>query len=71
VPHFGNDGAVLGCFTIVSDLTEYRNREQQLQQAQKMEAVGQMTGGGGPRFQQYPDGHPGKSGVSEREGKCG
>ena len=34
-----------GCFTIVSDLTEYRNREQQLQQAQKMEAVGQMTGG--------------------------
>lgn len=45
VPHFGDDGRVHGYFMLLSDLTEHREREQQLHQAQKMEVVGQLTGG--------------------------
>ena len=45
VPHFGDGGEVLGYFVIIVDLTEHQEREMQLRQAQKMEAVGQLTGG--------------------------
>ena len=45
VPHFGDDGNVVGYFAVVIDMTERHQREEQLRQAQKMEAVGQLTGG--------------------------
>jgi PAS domain S-box-containing protein len=38
-------GQLLGFAKITRDLTERRNGEEQLRQAQKMEAVGQLTGG--------------------------
>ena len=44
-PHIDEDGNVLGYFTATLDLTDQRRAEQQLRQAQKMEAVGQLTGG--------------------------
>lgn len=45
VPEFGKDGSVLGLFVLVEDITETRSVQERLRQAQKMEAVGQMTGG--------------------------
>lgn len=44
-PHFGEHGGVDGCMAMLTDITEHRQAEQALQQAQKMEAVGQLTGG--------------------------
>ena len=43
-PHFGQDGR-MGCIAMMTDVTEQRLAEQALRQAQKMEAVGQLTGG--------------------------
>ncbi len=45
VPDFGNDGEVKGFFALVIDITERKAAEDQLRQAQKLEAVGQLTGG--------------------------
>ena len=44
-PHVGHDGLVTGCIAMITDVTEQRLAEQALRQAQKMEAVGQLTGG--------------------------
>lgn len=45
LPHVGKTGKVRGFFSVVQDMTEHKQLEARLRQAQKMEAVGQLTGG--------------------------
>lgn len=45
VPEFDADGSVLGCFVLSVDVSELKGAQAALVQAQKMEAVGQLTGG--------------------------
>lgn len=45
LPDIDEAGAVRGCFVLSLDITEQKQREAALHQAQKMEAVGQLTGG--------------------------
>ncbi|MCZ6859263.1 MAG: PAS domain S-box protein, partial [Alphaproteobacteria bacterium] len=44
-PVFDVGGNTVGIGTIYADITEYKRAEEQLRQAQKMEAVGQLTAG--------------------------
>ena len=45
LPHFAPEQIVIGYFALVEDITERKAMEAQLQQSQKMETVGQLTGG--------------------------
>lgn len=52
IPHLSNDGSSKGCFSFINDLTEQKLAEEenkelllQLRYAQKMDALGQLTGG--------------------------
>lgn len=50
IPHTSRQSAaeteqVVGCFVLGEDLTEYRQAQMALNQAQKLKAVGQLTGG--------------------------
>ncbi len=45
IPERADDGTVIGCFELTFDVSELRRAQQQLAQAEKMEALGQLTGG--------------------------
>jgi two-component system cell cycle sensor histidine kinase/response regulator CckA len=44
-PHRDAEGRVVGSIFMVQDVTELRNLEQQLRQAQKLDAIGSLAGG--------------------------
>jgi PAS domain S-box-containing protein len=45
VPELDTDGNVVGCFVLSVNITDLKNAQAALVHAQKMEAVGQLTGG--------------------------
>ncbi len=45
IPETGKDGSVLGCFELTFDITDERLAHERMAQAQKMEALGLLTGG--------------------------
>jgi len=45
VPERNSEGAVTGCFMVTTDVTELKTLEARLRQAEKMQAIGQLTGG--------------------------
>ncbi|MDO8607250.1 MAG: cache domain-containing protein [Phaeospirillum sp.] len=45
IPQFGLDGDVTGLFVLALDVTDEKETEQQLMEAQRMKAVGQLSGG--------------------------
>ncbi len=45
IPEKSANGTVIGCFELTFDVSELRRAQELLSQAQKMEALGQLTGG--------------------------
>ncbi len=45
IPEIGDDGSVLGCFELTIDTAEQKRAQKLIVEAQKMEALGQLTGG--------------------------
>jgi PAS domain S-box-containing protein len=45
IPEIGADTTVAGCFELTFDITEQKHAQEMLVQAQKMEGLGQLTGG--------------------------
>lgn len=45
VPQLDSPGKPIGCFLVLSDVTEFKTLEARVYQAEKMQAVGQLTGG--------------------------
>ncbi len=45
IPEITPDGSIAGCFELTFDITEQKRAQAMLVQAQKMEALGQLTGG--------------------------
>ena len=45
IPEMADDGSVIGCFELTFDVSELRRAQQHLAQTEKMEALGQLTGG--------------------------
>lgn len=45
IPEIADDGSVLGCFELTVDTAEQRRAHKLIVEAQKMEALGQLTGG--------------------------
>ncbi|HEY4940015.1 MAG TPA: PAS domain S-box protein [Rhizomicrobium sp.] len=45
VPNRDESGAILGYYTLAIDMTDRKAAEEQLQQSQKMQAIGKLTGG--------------------------
>lgn len=45
IPHISEDKEVMGYFVLGQDVTDVRDAEFKFRQAQKMEAIGQLTGG--------------------------
>ena len=45
IPEIGPDATVAGCFELTFDITEQKQAQAMLVQAQKMDALGQLTGG--------------------------
>lgn len=45
IPERGPNGTVVGCFELTFDITQQRHTQALLLQAEKMEALGQLTGG--------------------------
>ena len=45
IPHFDNNGQMLGYFFLGQDLSEHKQTQRELVESQKMQALGRLTGG--------------------------
>lgn len=45
IPHVADDGAIVGIFLFIQDITDFKAADEQLRRAQKMEALGQLATG--------------------------